>query len=85
DLSEHQVAVVAGVKEAITGIIDRLSPDRIEAMAKSASGWTKAAKTWSAYCDLHAEMREEQNKLYNEMITPAIQKGYLHNHGNDED
>ena len=83
DLSEHQVAVLAGVREAIGGLIDRLSPDRIEALAKGGKGWSKARKAWTAFRELHAEMRDEQNKLYNEMITPAIQKGYLQQHGDE--
>ena len=83
DLSEHQVAVLAGVKEAIQGIVTRMSPERVTALAKQARGWTKAAKAWNTYRDLHAELRDEQNKLYNEMISPAIQKGYLQQHGED--
>jgi len=80
DLTEHQVAVIAGVKEAISGIFTRLSPERISAVADKASGWSKSAKAWAAYQQIHKELAEEQTKLFNEMVTPAIQKGYLHKH-----
>lgn len=80
DLTEHQVAVIAGVKEAISGIFARLSPERIAAVAGKASGWSKSAKAWATYQQIHKELAEEQTKLFNEMVTPAIQKGYLHKH-----
>jgi type VI secretion system protein ImpI len=80
DLTEHQMGVIAGVKDAIASILDRLSPERIEATAKQSSGWSKAGKNWSAYQQLHRELATEQSKLYGELITPALQKGYLQQH-----
>ncbi|MCK5944264.1 MAG: FHA domain-containing protein [Planctomycetes bacterium] len=83
DLTEHQVGVIAGVKEAVAGIFARLAPARVEAAAKDAPGWSKANKLWNAYQELHRELSEEQTKLFQDLITPAIQKGYLHQHGED--
>ncbi|MFN3241474.1 MAG: type VI secretion system-associated FHA domain protein [Planctomycetota bacterium] len=83
DLTEHQVGVIAGVKEAVAGVFARLAPERIEALSKDAAGWSKANKLWNAYQQLHQELSEEQSKLFQDLITPAIQKGYLHQHGDD--
>ena len=84
DMSEHQVGIIAGVKEAVAGVFAKLAPERIEKLAESAKGWSKGTKVWGTYQQVHKELSEEQNKLFNEMITPAIQKGYLHQHGDDD-
>lgn len=83
DLHDHQVGVLAGVEEAIVGVLTRLSPERVEGLAsqQKAKGWTAAARSWQTYCQLHQELAEERTKLFHELISPAIQKGYLHRHG----
>jgi predicted component of type VI protein secretion system len=83
DMSEHQVGIIAGVKEAVAGVFAKLSPTRIEKLAENAKGWSKGGKVWATYQQMHKELSEEQSKLFNEMITPAIQKGYLHQHGDE--
>lgn len=83
DLTEHQVAVIAGLKEAVASIFLKLSPERIRTDAAKAAGWSKSAKAWNHYQTVHRELSEEQSKLFQEMITPAIQKGYLQQHGDD--
>lgn len=87
DLHEHQVGVLAGVEEAITGVLNRLSPERVDGLAaqQKSKGWTAAARSWQTYCQLHKELVEERSKLFHELITPAIQKGYLHRHGDRND
>ncbi|MEZ6037375.1 MAG: type VI secretion system-associated FHA domain protein [Planctomycetota bacterium] len=83
DLHDHQVGVLAGVEEAIVGVLTRLSPERVEGLAsqQKVKGWTAAARSWQTYCQLHQELAEERTKLFHELISPAIQKGYLHRHG----
>ncbi|MCB9877474.1 MAG: FHA domain-containing protein [Planctomycetes bacterium] len=83
DLHEHQVGVLAGVEEAVAGVLTRLSPERVEGLAaqQKAKGWTAATRSWQTYCQLHKELTEERSKLFHELISPAIQKGYLHRHG----
>jgi FHA domain-containing protein len=84
DMTEHQVGVIAGVKEAVAAVIGRLSPERIESLAENAKGWSKSGKVWATFQQVHKELSEEQSKLFHEMLTPAIQKGYLQQHGEDD-
>lgn len=84
DMTEHQVGVIAGVKEAVAAVIGRLSPERIESLAENAKGWSKSSKVWATFQQVHKELSEEQSKLFHEMLTPAIQKGYLQQHGEDD-
>jgi predicted component of type VI protein secretion system len=77
DLNEHQIGLVAGIKESVMDVIQKLAPARIEALASEAKGWTKSAKFWACYRQTHEELLQEQSKLFSEMIAPAIQRGYL--------
>ncbi|HEX5053723.1 MAG TPA: type VI secretion system-associated FHA domain protein [Planctomycetota bacterium] len=88
DLAEHQLGVLAGVREAVGTVVAHLAPERVMALAKDKGGWfttSKAANAWSTYEQIYAELIEERDKLFHEVISPAIQKGYLHQHGNAED
>lgn len=83
DLTEHQVGVLAGVMEAVDRVIAQLAPERVLALAKQTRGWTKAGRAWRTYTNVFAELTAERKKLYNDVIVPSIQKGYLHQHGDD--
>jgi type VI secretion system protein ImpI len=82
DLSEHQMGILAGVREAVDAVVDRLSPARIEAAAEQ-QGWSlssKGARAWETYCKLHKDLVEERSRLLNEVVSPAICRGYLGSH-----
>lgn len=80
DMTDHQAGVLAGVEQAIADLLLRLSPARIEALAAEAKGWSKQQRLWGTYQRVHQELSAEQEKLFHELLAPAIQKGYLHRH-----
>ena len=82
DLSEHQMGLLAGVKEAIRAVLERLAPEQIEA-ALPKGGWSiasRSGKAWDAYRDLYREVVEERSKLFHEVVAPNLRRGYLQAH-----
>ena len=82
DLTEHQLGLLVGVKEAIAAVMERLSPEGIETLAQKDAGWltSKGAKAWEVYRQIYREFLEEKSKLFQEVISPAIRRGYLGSH-----
>ena len=44
DLAEHQLGLLAGVREAVENVVAKVSPARVMAMAKDERGWSLAEK-----------------------------------------
>lgn len=82
DLTQHQLGLLVGVKEAIAAVMERLAPDAIEAQAQKDAGWlsSKGAKAWELYRTTYRDFLQEKSKLFHEVISPAIRKGYLGAH-----
>lgn len=82
DLTQHQLGLLVGVKEAIAAVMERLSPEAIETLAQKDAGWltSKGAKAWEVYRQIYREFLEEKSKLFHEVISPAIRRGYLGSH-----
>ncbi|MFO1078547.1 MAG: type VI secretion system-associated FHA domain protein [Planctomycetota bacterium] len=82
DLTQHQLGLLVGVKEAITAVMERLSPEAIETIAQKDAGWltSKGAKAWEVYRQIYREFLEEKSKLFHDVISPAIRRGYLGSH-----
>jgi type VI secretion system FHA domain protein len=82
DLTQHQLGLLVGVKEAIAAVMERLSPEVIESMAQKDAGWltSKGAKAWEVYRQIYRDFLEEKSKLFHEVISPAIRRGYLGSH-----
>jgi hypothetical protein len=82
DLTQHQLGLLVGVKEAIASVMERLSPEAIETLAQKDAGWltSKGAKAWEVYRQIYREFLEEKSKLFHEVISPAIRRGYLGSH-----
>lgn len=82
DLSQHQLGLLSGVKEAVAAVMERLSPQAIETLAMKDAGWltSKGAKSWDVYQKIYGEFFEEKSKLFHEVISPAIRQGYLTSH-----
>ncbi|HLQ36209.1 MAG TPA: type VI secretion system-associated FHA domain protein [Planctomycetota bacterium] len=82
DLTQHQLGLLVGVKEAIAAVMARLSPEAIETLAQKDAGWltSKGAKAWEVYRQIYRELLEEKSKLFHEVISPAIRQGYLQSH-----
>jgi type VI secretion system protein ImpI len=83
DLAEHQMGLLAGVREAVGNVVAQLAPAKVMALAASDRGWSlasKSARAWETYEQLYAELFAERGKLFDEVISPAIQQGYLQQH-----
>ncbi|HEX6812050.1 MAG TPA: type VI secretion system-associated FHA domain protein [Planctomycetota bacterium] len=82
DLTQHQLGLLVGVKEAIAAVMERLSPEVIETLAQKDAGWltSKGAKAWEVYRQIYRDFLEEKSKLFHEVISPAIRRGYLGSH-----
>lgn len=82
DLSQHQLGLLMGAKEAVAALLQRLAPEAIEAIAQKDASWltSKGAKAWEIYRQIHREFREERSKLFHEVVSPAIRQGYLASH-----
>lgn len=86
DLTQHQLGLLVGVKEAIAAVMERLAPDNIEAAAQKDAGWlsSKGAKAWELYRTIYRDFLQEKSKLFHEVISPAIRQGYLGAHDGGE-
>jgi type VI secretion system FHA domain protein len=83
DLAEHQLGLLAGVREAVENVVAQVSPERVLAAAKDERSWSlasRSARAWETYERMYAELFEERGKLFNEVISPGIQQGYLQQH-----
>lgn len=82
DLTQHQLGLLVGVKQAIAAVMERLAPDAIEALAsKDAKLFaSKGARAWDVYRQIYRDFLEEKSKLFHEVISPAIRRGYLTAH-----
>jgi FHA domain-containing protein len=89
DLTQHQLGLLGGATEAIRSVMDRLRPEAIETLAQKDAGLltSKGAKSWEIYQKIYRELLEEKSRLFHEVISPAIRKGYLtvHEDGRPED
>lgn len=84
DVGQHQTGMMAGMQQVLDSIIDKMNPKKIEEAAleeASFLGRMSADKTaWRHYCSIYKEFLTESSKLFNEMIYPNLQKGYLLSH-----
>jgi predicted component of type VI protein secretion system len=84
DVSQHQMGLLAGMQQVLEAIIKRLDPIEIEKTAMSKASligrMSKARLAWQEYMETYSEFLAESSKLFNEMIYPNLQKGYLLSH-----
>jgi predicted component of type VI protein secretion system len=86
DLTAHQLGLIAGAQEAVRAVLERLSPASIERLAASKEkGWLQAilpgsAREWDYYKEAYKELVEERGKLFDELFSPSMRKGYLASH-----
>lgn len=81
DISQHQVGLLAGMQDVLGAIVKKLDPAEIEKNAEGGlfkGGKEKAA--WRAYQQTYSEFLSESSKLFNDLIYPNLQKGYLMSH-----
>lgn len=93
DLTLHQLALLSGAQDSIRAVLERLDPRALEARVRSeATGALSRLllklqpqrRVWKQYVLSHAEMFEENSKLFNEVVYPSIRKGYLAAHASPE-
>ena len=84
DVSQHQMGLLAGMQQVLEAIIKRLDPLEIEKAATEKASligrMNKSRLAWQEYLDTYSEFLAESSKLFNEMIYPNLQKGYLLSH-----
>jgi FHA domain-containing protein len=80
DLTMHQLGLLAGVRECLHGVLQRIDPKEIEGRVQAKTKGGLAKQAWQKYCADYAEMFEEQGKVFNDLIFPSIRKGYLSLH-----
>ena len=84
DVSQHQMGLLAGMQQVLEAIIKRLDPMEIEKAAAAKASllgrMNKSRIAWQEYLDTYSEFLAESSKLFNEMIYPNLQKGYLLSH-----
>jgi predicted component of type VI protein secretion system len=84
DVSQHQMGLLAGMQQVLEAIIKRLDPIEIEKTAVAKAGligrMSKSRLAWQEYLETYSEFLAESSKLFNEMIYPNLQKGYLLSH-----
>lgn len=67
DLSDHQVAVLFGMRCAYQAMLDRFSPENLEKRLKTDGGSflsNKSARTWEAYKEYYSHMRHDEESTY---------------------
>jgi predicted component of type VI protein secretion system len=81
DISQHQVGILAGMQDVLNAIIKKLDPTALEKQAGGGGlfkGKEKAA--WRLYRQTYSEFLSQSSKLFNDIVYPNLQKGYLMSH-----
>jgi predicted component of type VI protein secretion system len=86
DVNQHQMGLLAGMQQVLDAIAKRLDPMEIEKTAMAKAGllgrMSRSRLAWQAYLDTYSQFLAESTKMFNEMIYPNLQKGYLLSHKN---
>ena len=89
DLALHQMGLMAGFKECLSGILKQLDPDSIEAeeREKDVDGGAlkiagrllqhKSIGAWNRFREKHRELSEEEVRTFETILGPHFAKGYL--------
>jgi type VI secretion system FHA domain protein len=82
DIKKHQLAMLAGVQQALIAVFDRLSPAEIEKMVEKAAGSRKGLSfgrgidRWSVYQTLFEALRKDATSNANGVMSVAFREGY---------
>lgn len=84
DIAQHQMGLLAGMQQVLDAIVKRLDPLKIEEKSKEKAGLlgrlSPGKLAWHEYLSTYSEFLAESSKMFNEMIYPNLQKGYLLSH-----
>jgi predicted component of type VI protein secretion system len=84
DIAQHQMGLLAGMQQVLDAIVKRLDPLEIEKAARDKASLFRrlapAKIAWNEYLNTYSAFLAESSKMFNEMIYPNLQKGYLLSH-----
>jgi predicted component of type VI protein secretion system len=78
DLTAHQLGVLAGAQHVSKAILARLDPAAIKERAGGA--WLETstkARAWDEFVATFKDLTENETKLFNDVVYPALRQGYL--------
>lgn len=82
DIKKHQLAMLAGVQQALTAVFDRLSPAEIQKLIEKAAGEKKGLPfgrgidRWSVYQTVFEALRRDATSNANGVMSVAFREGY---------
>ena len=82
DIKKHQLAMLAGVQQALIAVFDRLSPAEIDRMVEKAAASRKGLSfgrgidRWSVYQTLFEALRKDATSNANGVMSVAFREGY---------
>lgn len=78
DLSDHQVAVLAGMRAAYEAMLTHFSPARLEARfsQKGSLLSSKQARNWEAYCEHYQRLQRDGESTYDDLFGEEFAAAY---------
>lgn len=78
DLSDHQVAVLSGMRAAYEAMFEQFSPERLERRLNSGGGLlsSKSAKNWEGYKSHYADLRRDPDSTYSKLFGEEFASNY---------
>jgi type VI secretion system FHA domain protein len=82
DLRAHQLAVMAGMKAALDGVLQRFDPQQLEAKLTKKSAIsslipaTRKARLWELFQDLFGQLSSEAQDDFDELFGKAFLRAY---------
>jgi FHA domain-containing protein len=82
DLRAHQLGVMAGMRAALDGVLQRFDPQQLEGKLTRRSAIdslipsTRKAKLWDAFNELFAQLQTEAQDDFDELFGKAFLKAY---------
>ncbi|MEO8859741.1 MAG: type VI secretion system-associated FHA domain protein TagH [Burkholderiaceae bacterium] len=82
DLKAHQLGVMAGMKAALAGVLERFDPKVVEAKLTGGSALgslipsTRKARLWELFQDLYQKLATEAEEDFNTLFGAAFLKAY---------
>lgn len=84
DVNQHQMGLLAGMQQVLDAIVQKLDPMEIEKAAFEKSSMlgrmNKSRLAWQEYLETYSDFLAESSKLFNDVIYPNLQRGYLLSH-----
>ena len=82
DLRAHQLGVMAGMRAALEGVLQRFDPQQLEGKLSKRSAIdsiipaTRKARLWDAFNELFAQLQTEAQDDFDEIFGKAFLKAY---------